>query len=184
MKKIPKIKIGLRLIKTSAAVFICFLIDYFRNGAGMPFYSVIAAVLSMQKDMESSKKVSANRMIGTIIGGAYGLLILLVLKYLMPDAAELIKYAVISAAIIPLIYFTVVIKKSAASYITCVVFFSIVVSHADGDVNPVMFAFQRVTDTFIGILVSLCINSLPFLNPKDERDADNADADYEITDKK
>ena len=59
--------------------------------------------------------------------------------------------------IIPLLYVTVVLKKTTASYITCVVFLSITVSHA-ADVNPYLFALNRMADTLIGIFVSLLMN--------------------------
>ena len=39
MPSVPKI--GMRLIKTAVAVFLCFLVDFFRDG-GTPFYSAIA----------------------------------------------------------------------------------------------------------------------------------------------
>ena len=43
-------KIGLRMIKTSIAVFLCFLIYVLRNEQGIVFYSCIAAVLCVQQD--------------------------------------------------------------------------------------------------------------------------------------
>ena len=41
-------KIGLRMIKSAVAVFLCFVIYLLRGQHGMPFYSAIAAVLCMQ----------------------------------------------------------------------------------------------------------------------------------------
>lgn len=63
----------------------------------------------------------------------------------------------LAMCIIPLLYVTVVLKKTTASYITCVVFLSITVSHA-ADVNPYLFALNRMADTLIGIFVSLLVN--------------------------
>ena len=54
MPSVPKI--GMRLIKTAVAVFLCFLVDFFRDG-GTPFYSAIAAILCMQPELGSSLKV-------------------------------------------------------------------------------------------------------------------------------
>ena len=42
MNKVAVPKVGMRIVKTVVAVFICFLIDVFRTG-GIPFYSAIAA---------------------------------------------------------------------------------------------------------------------------------------------
>ncbi|MEM1484816.1 FUSC family protein [Oscillospiraceae bacterium PP1C4] len=159
MRKLPKI--GLRMIKSVIAVFLCFMIDYFR-GAGSAFYSVIAAILCMQPDVKNSFHVALNRTIGTLIGGAFGLLVLLCMHRFLPDSPPIIQYLIISLALIPLMYLTVLVKKTAATYITCVVFLSITVSHGV-DVVPYLFAFNRTADTLIGIFVSLGINSIPFL---------------------
>ena len=45
--------IGLRAIKTVISVFVCFVIDGLR-GDSVSFYAVIASILCMQSDMESS----------------------------------------------------------------------------------------------------------------------------------
>lgn len=49
--------IGLRTIKTVISVFLCFVIDGLR-GDSVSFYAVIASILCMQSDMESSPTVS------------------------------------------------------------------------------------------------------------------------------
>ncbi len=134
-------KIGLRIIKSSAAVFLCFVI-YLIRGDGIPFYSAIAAVLCMQPYVSNSRKVAFNRIIGTFIGGIAGMLIMMAEKSFIPPQAPILKYLLISAAIIPLIYITVLAKKTSASYITCVVFMSITVSHGL-DANPYFFCTKQ-----------------------------------------
>lgn len=154
-------KIGLRIIKSAVAVFLCLLIGVVRGGAGMPFYSAIAAVLCMQPDVKNSLKVAINRIIGTLIGGLCGMLMLMLLRWGLPELPVLVECLLISCALIPLMYITVLIKKPAATYITCVVFLSVTVSHGV-DLVPYAFALNRMLDTLIGILVSLGINVLPF----------------------
>lgn len=61
-------KIGLRIIKSSVAVALCFLVYFLRGQQGTPFYSAIAAVLCMQPDTSNSLKVGWNRTVGTLIG--------------------------------------------------------------------------------------------------------------------
>ena len=150
-------KIGLRIIKSSIAVFLCFVI-YLIRGEGIPFYSAIAAVLCMQPYVSNSRKVALNRIVGTFIGGIFGMFAMIIERQFIPPNIPIIKYIFISASIIPLIYFTVLLKKTSASYITCVVFMSVTVSHAL-DANPYLFAVNRVIDTLIGIFVSLFVNS-------------------------
>ncbi len=157
-------KIGMRIVKSAIAVFICFLI-YFIRGDGIPFYSAIAAILCMQPYVANSKKVAWNRTIGTIVGGIFGMFVLVFQKRFIPEDLIIIQYFLDSICIIPLIYITLLLEKPRASYITCVVFLSITVSHG-GDVNPYGFALNRIMDTLLGIFVSLAVNSFHFPRKK------------------
>lgn len=159
-------KIGMRIIKSAAAVFICFFI-YIIRGVGTPFYSAIAAILCMQPGKESTKKVGLNRTIGTLIGGIFGVIVLLIERSLIPNTIPELTYLLISVAIIPLIYTTVLFKQSTASYISCVVFLSITVNHAS-DVIPYTFAINRIADTLIGIFVAYGLNSIRIPKKKNE----------------
>ena len=150
-------KIGMRIIKSAIVVFICFSI-YFVRGEGMPFYSAIAGILCMQQYLSNSLKAAGNRTIGTIIGGTFGMVILLVERTFIPEGMPMLQYFLISLSIIPLIYVTILIEKQAVSYIACVVFLSVTVTHGV-DVSPFLFAINRVLDTLIGIFVSLGVNS-------------------------
>ena len=87
------------------------------------------------------------------------MLVLLVEKSFFPNDALWLRYAIISLMIIPIIYSTVLLKMTTASYISCVVFMSVTVSHGM-DINPYLFAFNRIIDTLIGIFVALALNTL------------------------
>lgn len=85
-------KIGLRIIKSAVAVFLCFVVYELRGEVGIPFYSAIAAILCMQPYVGSSKKVALNRVIATFLGGLSGMLVLLLgaeHRLLGADAAAL-----------------------------------------------------------------------------------------------
>ena len=150
--------IGMRIIKSAAAVFLCFMIDLLRGGAGVPFYSAIAAVLCMQPYVSNSIKVALNRVVGTLTGGCAGMALLLFERAFLPRDWPVVQYLLVSLMVIVLIYITVLLRETSASYITCVVFMSVAVSHGM-DVNPYLFAFNRILDTLIGIGVSLAVNS-------------------------
>src|SRR5699024_5419065 len=64
------IHVGMRIIKTALAVFICGLIGWLRGE--MTFFSMIAAVICIQKSTEATIKNSFNRVVGTAVGGAFG----------------------------------------------------------------------------------------------------------------
>ena len=105
-KKIVIPKIGMRMIKSSVAVFICFLIHMLRGGEGDPFYSVIATILCMQPQVENSRKVAFNRIFGTLIGAMVGIFVLLIQQNVIPANWILVRYILVSFAIIPTIYIT------------------------------------------------------------------------------
>ena len=155
--------IGMRIVKSAAAVFLCFLLSLLRGrflpflGQGVPFYSAIAAILCMQPYVSGSVKTALNRTVGTVIGAAGGTLFLLVEREAGLQGMPLLRDLLLAMCIIPLLHVTVVLKKTTASYITCVVFRSITVSHA-ADVNHYLFALNRMADTLIGIFVSLLMN--------------------------
>lgn len=150
-------KIGARMIKTAIAVFLCFMIYLIRQ-AGIPFYSAIAAVLCTQPELADSKAKGKSRIIATLIGGFSGMVVLFLFRIYLPPDADFLRYTVISFLLVPLIYLTVAMKQPASSYLTCVVFMCICVSHG-GDQDPFFFAINRMIDTFIGIFVALAVNA-------------------------
>ena len=162
MKKMPGI--GLRMIKSSIAVFLCLLLNMLRQGQGVVFYSCIAAVLCMQQDAGSSVRVGKNRVVGTLVGGAAGML-LLALEQQFHIQGTLAHDILVSAGILVIIYVTVLMEKRSASYISCVVFMSIVISHIT-DEDPYLFALNRILDTLIGIAVSFAVNLFHLPHPR------------------
>lgn len=158
--------IGLRIIKSSIAVAICYLVNLLRGDAGMVFYSQLAALWCIQMYRSNTKKNAIQRTIGTAIGAAYGLVYLL----LNSGNSHATFYTAISVSIFILLvlYTTVVFKKNQASYFSCVVFLSIVVNHIR-DINPYYFVFNRFLDTMLGIGVGIAVNDIN-LNFKKDKD--------------
>lgn len=149
--------IGLRMLKTTVAVFICLVISIFRGEHSIPFYSAIATILCMQPYVGNSVKVALNRVYGTIIGAVYGCLILVLELELLASGSETLHYLLVSITIVPVIYTTLLLKQKNASYIACVAFLSVTVT-TNVDLSPFVFAWERVLDTLIGIAVALVIN--------------------------
>lgn len=159
---------GMRIFKSALAVFLVFLVSMLRDGAGIPFYSAIAAIICMQPLVSGSIRTAASRTIATLLGGFSGMLFLVIRNQFFGMAPYVIQYLLISACIIPLIYITVLLRWESAAYITCVVFLSVTVSHGM-DVSPVAFALNRILDTLIGIFISLVVNAV-HLPQKGRRD--------------
>lgn len=170
IKKTKLPKIGMRIIKSAVAVFICFMYYFFFRKNGIIFYSQLAALWCMQPNMNNTKAKAAQRTIGTLTGAVIGLLILLIDKSFIPTTrmGNFFYDSLVAFAIIVVIYITILIRKPDASYFSCVVFLSIVVNHI-GDANPYVFVFDRVMDTMIGIIIGMGVNAfrLPYRKEKD-----------------
>lgn len=152
-----RIHIGLRMIKTVVAVFLCSLVGWLR---GQPtFFSMIAAVICMQNTTGKTVEISFNQLLGTIVGGLFGVGTLYIadltgLQEIMP-----IYYLVVSLLLIPIILLTLVIRKPSISAFACVVFLSIAVYQL-GTTSPWMYALQRVLDILMGVIAAFIINLL------------------------
>ncbi|MCD8073782.1 MAG: HAD hydrolase family protein [Lachnospiraceae bacterium] len=167
---------GMRILKSAAAIILCYFVSFLRGDSGIVFYSQLAALWCIQMYTSATLKNAYQRMIGTIIGALYGLVFLLLWGSLISMEAltkttmifQVLNAAVISGMVVLVLYTTVLIKKKQASYFSCVVFLSIVVNHA-GDSNPYLFVWNRFLDTVVGILIGLLVNtfSLPRKKRKD-----------------
>lgn len=151
------IHIGMRIIKTAIAVFICGLIGWLRDRDGLNFFSMIAAVICIQKSTEATIKNSFNRVVGTAIGGAYGVALLFAETQLHMQRFLPLYIFIIAVLIIPIIVTTLMIHKPSVTGFACIVFLSVSVYHI-GDASPYAYALNRLLDTVIGIIVALCIN--------------------------
>ena len=158
-KKLKLPGIGLRIIKSAAAVGICYLVNLLRGDSGMVFYSQLAALWCIQVYRSNTINNAVQRFVGTVIGAVYGLIYLLVyLSYLKGiGKEELIEAVLISVLIVFVLYTTVLFNKKQASYFSCVVFLSIVINHS-ADMNPYLFVLNRFLDTMIGIVIGIVVN--------------------------
>lgn len=155
--------VGMRIIKTVIAVFICGLLGYFRDQSA--FYSMIAVVVCMQSSTGKTIESSVNRALGTLIGGVAGVLIVYLMDTLGVLYIEPVRCLVISLMLIPLIQVTLIIKKPAISAFVCVVFLCVTVNHSIND-TPALFALGRMLETLIGVVTACLVDiALPYRNP-------------------
>lgn len=149
-------KPGLRIVKTFIAVTLAMLISSFRPGEGLPFYSAIAAIICLKSDVEGSREIGINRVIGTILGGLCGLLYLLIVpaNYL-PRAVELILISLLASIII---WVMAMAGKPKAISIMAIVFLSITINHGNEGNLPFLFAFNRTFDTMVGVIMAIVVN--------------------------
>ena len=163
-KRLPAI--GARIIKSALGVAICMLLYFIRGQQGMPYYSAQAMLLCMQPYADTAKNAAKERVSGSLIGAAFGLVFLLCMRS-VEDPERLWVYLAASVIIIPIIYTTVLINKRESAFFTCCMFLSIAVTHGF-DENPYMFVFNRLIDTFIGITVGLFMQNMHIRGKKDK----------------
>lgn len=147
--------IGMRIVKTVLAVFVCSILGWLRGETA--FFSMIAAVLCMQKSAEKTLTTSFNRVIGTAVGGAYGVIVLFLETQFRLQRVLPLFYLIVSLMLIPVILTATGIKKPSVAAFACVVFLSTTVYHV-GDSDPYTYALNRMLDTVIGIVVALIVN--------------------------
>lgn len=151
------IHVGMRIIKTVIAVFICGLIGWLRDRDGLNFFSMIAAVICIQKSTEATIKNSFNRFAGTAIGGVFGVAVLFMETKLHTQQFMPLYLLILALLLIPIILVTLAIHKPSVSSFTCIVFLGVTVYHVS-DSNPYTYAVNRLLDTVIGVIVALIIN--------------------------
>ncbi len=158
-KKFPPIHIGMRTVKTVIVVFLSLCLAYIRQGNANALYISIAAILCIQPTMESSRKAGTDRLIGTIVGGFWGIIVFMLNNHLLSDIHIIAKYAVVSLCLIPIIYTNIRIKRPSVISTSAVVYLIITVSYS-GVMTNVSYLYYRLLDTFFGFLIAMVINAV------------------------
>ena len=153
----PRFHVGLRTIKTIVVVFLSLCLAYVRQGLANPLYIAIAAILCIQPTMSSSRKAGTDRLIATVIGGFWGIIVFVSNNYFFPQFHPVFKYAIISVCLIPLIYTNIHIKRPSNVSTSAVVYLIITVS-SSGAMSNVQYLYNRLLDTFMGFLIAIAVN--------------------------
>lgn len=163
--KISGLKVGGRTLKTVVAVFLCLLTGIVRK-SDTAFYAAIAAVLCVQRTSEDSFREAFNREVATVIGGICGMLVLVFERNIYCVTYEVLRCLLLSVLLIPIINLSVLIKQEKGTFLICVVFLCITVTHGN-DGNPLAFGMARIIDTTVGIVIALVINRFSFCRSKE-----------------
>ena len=155
--------IGMRIVKTVIAVFVCGVLAWARGESG--FYSMIAAVVCVQNTAGKTIESSVNRMIGTLIGGVAGVLMVYAMDALGILYIELARYTVSALLLIPIIELCLAIKKPGCAAMACIVFLCVTVNHSVGD-TPAIYSIQRLFETLVGVVLACGVDILlPYHTP-------------------
>jgi len=140
--------IGMRNLKTAIAVAISVLVAKMLS-LESPFYTSIAAIISMQNSVEKGFKAGKDRMIGTLAGAAIGI----IASTFDSDNILIISFGLIVIITI-LNYFKLKDSISIAGVVYCAINLNL-----NGE-SGLTYAVYRTCDTLIGVIIAICINKL------------------------
>jgi uncharacterized membrane protein YgaE (UPF0421/DUF939 family) len=147
--------IGMRNVKTAIAVALSVLIARMFS-LESPFYTAIAAIISMQDTVEKGFKAGKDRMLGTLAGAMIGIIVC------YAASGNII---VISFGLIILITTLNLIKLKDSISIAGVVYCAINLNlHGESGLT---YAIYRTSDTLIGVVIAICINK--FIIPPNKK---------------
>ena len=152
--------LGQRILKTSVAVFICLVIYHLRGyrGAAMPTEAMVTAIICMQPQVRSTRSYAVSRLLGSALGGALGLLQLLLLErfpFLTEDAPLL--YPLMGIGVLLSLYSAVLLGRPDTAALSAIVFLAVVVHYPEID-RPIHDALLRMVDVFTGTTVAILVN--------------------------
>lgn len=147
--------IGMRTFKTALSVWITLVLFYFMNER-TPMIAALAAVVVLKESPKSSLTSGKHRVMGNFLGALTALMLIVVKQLVQHDVlVELFgaPFAVIFMIVAcnKLNYKTGTIGGIAAFFMT---YFSA------PDIQPILYAANRLIDTLIGSLIAICINYL------------------------
>lgn len=155
MDRLHRRHIGMRIIKTVIAVFLCGLLAFIRNTSAL--FSMFAALFCIQKSTGQTIESSVNRMLGTLVGGVVGVLTVHAMDLLNILHIDLLRYLLMSLLLIPVIKLCLVIKKPDCAGMACMVVMCLVVEPGD---KPAIDSIERLFETLVGVVLACGIDIL------------------------
>lgn len=151
LKKYLHIHIGLRTIKTAAAVVIAMIIV---ESYGATASKLIFAMLGAMSAVMPSFRESLESCISQILGVLFGTIVGLVLLYLPISG-----FAAAGTGIVLMISLYNLLKIRYSPSLPCMI---VVMLCMTPDIQPISYALGRIWDTAIGLSVGMAINTLVF----------------------
>lgn len=154
-------RIGMRIVKSAAAVALCIVIYELLGYNGLPFFLIIAALQSMQPYQRDVKEIVVHNVFGTLAGAGCALLIMLLQHAVIgdPHGRFIWDCIFVTLGIALALYASVVLGHGDSAYFTAVVYLCIVMVHLENQ-NSFLYVLQRLVETLIGIGIGVAINVL------------------------
>jgi len=155
-------RIGMRVIKTVAAVTICLIVAWLIGSRDSLPIAAIAAIAAMQTTQSDTLRTGIFRFLGTLIGGLFGILAVYSGSMLpLSVAAQFI--VIIPVALLINLYVCNLLRMQESCSISCVVTVIVASQLTVGAPYYELFGytFIRLRDTLIGVVIATLINMLP-----------------------
>lgn len=150
-KKRSRMHIGLRTIKTVAAVIISMIIvDFYGSTTSKLIFAMLGAMAAVQPTFKESLESCITQIVGVLFGAMAGVL----LRFL--PVHPLVATGI---GMIFVITFYNAFKIRFSPSLPC---FIVVMVCTSPDVQPMTYAFGRIWDTAIGLSIGMLINTLIF----------------------
>ena len=156
----PLPHIGQRILKTTVAVYLCFLICYLRGllGQDMSAEAAITAIICMQPYVKDTKDYAVDRFTGTMLGSVWGMLFLVLMAaFPLLGTNKFLLYALMAAGVMLSLYSAVVFRKPDTSSLAAIVFICIVIAYPNIE-EPLVQAVNRFIDVLVGTCVAIAVN--------------------------
>ena len=169
------LKFGLRNIKTAIALMLTLCIEIifyfispdFATTWYSPFFAGIAAVYTMQRENSKSFALARIRSFGSIFGGIFGMVVVLMYESILKDYLIdhygyvlhlIVLYALTAIFITLLIAILVRFKQHDLVFVSALTYLSVTISLRN-NLPVFVFATNRISSTIIGVLITLLINN-------------------------
>lgn len=151
LKKWVRLRIGLRTVKTAAAVIISMLlVDRLGTSASKLIFAMLGAMAAVQPTFKESVASCLTQIVGVLFGAVAGLL----LRYLPgPDLLA------VGTGIVLVITLYHSLRIPYSPSLPC---FVVVMVCVTPEVHPMIYAAERIWETAIGLAVGMAINTLVF----------------------
>lgn len=151
IKKLTNIRIGLRTIKTTAAVIISILVvNQFGTSDSRLIFAMLGAMAVVQPSFKESLESCLTQIVGTAVGALFGRMLL---------SMGLPPLVAIAVGIILIITLYNSFRIEYSPSLPCLILVTIFTT---GEDQPMLYALNRVWDTAIGLGVGMIINTLVF----------------------
>ena len=172
--------VGMRTVKTAVAVMLSYLVFVpfgllYRTELGGilgqtgPLYACIACIVCMQSSLGQTMQQGISRFIGVAVGGALGVLTLLLGE---ATSQPLVKTLVLGLICVAGIWLCLLIHRPAACGMACIVPCVILINDMVG-VDRYYYAAARILETVVGVAIAFGVNAvLPDHRPEEAREPD------------